>query len=214
MICAGEGARARHAYMIAQDLGLPAGMLSMLGDSISDQNALIISALLMDRGAVNVPISLVPTLLTAGTPVVTSGMPPFDWWQPPPPGPGRIPIYRTDAGAFLIAEAFGAQTVIYVKDQDGLYTQTPPPTPTPPDREHHCERAARPRTTRSAARTGRARDARRRPDRQTSAADQRARPQMITRAVGGNRSGARSPPDNHQRAARRTSAHPHQAPAD
>ena len=129
LICAGEGARARHAYMIAQDLGLPAGMLSMLGDSISEQNALIISALLMDRGAVNVPISLVPTLLTAGTPVVTSGMPPFDWWQPPPPGPGRIPIYRTDAGAFLIAETFGAQSVIYVKDQDGLYTANPATTP-------------------------------------------------------------------------------------
>jgi molybdenum storage protein len=129
LICAGEGARARHAYMIAQDLGLPTGMLSMLGDSISEQNALIISALMMDRGAVNVPISLVPTLLTAGTPVVISGMPPFDWWQPPPPGAGRIPVYRTDAGAFLIAETFGAQTVIYVKDQDGLYSADPATSP-------------------------------------------------------------------------------------
>lgn len=129
LICAGEGARARHAYMIAQDLGLPAGMLSILGNSVAEQNALIISALLMDRGAVNVPISLVPTLLTAGTPVVISGMPPFEWWEPPPPGPGRIPVYRTDAGAFLLGEAFGAQTVIYVKDQDGLYTADPATDP-------------------------------------------------------------------------------------
>ncbi|MFZ0387795.1 MAG: hypothetical protein WAL22_19180 [Solirubrobacteraceae bacterium] len=125
LICAGEGARARHAYMIAADLGLPAGMLSILGNSVSEQNALIISSLLMDRGAVNVPIALVPTLLSAGTPVVISGMPPFEWWEPPPAGPGRIPGNRTDAGAFLIAEAFGAQTVIYVKDQDGLHTQDP-----------------------------------------------------------------------------------------
>jgi len=125
LICAGEGAHARHAYAIATDLGLPAGMLSMLGNSVSEQNALIISALLMDRGAVNVPIGLVPTLLGGGTPVVISGMPPFEWWEPPPPGPGRLPAYRTDAGTFLTAEAFGARTVIYINDQDGLHTQDP-----------------------------------------------------------------------------------------
>ena len=129
LICAGEGARARHAYLIAADLGLPAGMLSILGNSVSEQNALIISALLMDRGAVNVPIGLVPTLLTGGTPVVLSGMPPFEWWEPPPPGLGRIPAYRTDAGTFLIGEAFGARNVIYVKDQDGLFTQDPATNP-------------------------------------------------------------------------------------
>jgi len=56
-------------------------------------------------------------------------MPPFEWWEPPSPGPGRIPAYRTDAGAFLTAEAFGARTVIYVKDQDGLYTQDPATNP-------------------------------------------------------------------------------------
>jgi molybdenum storage protein len=109
LICAGEGARARHAYMIAQDLGLPTVMLSILGDSVAEQNALILSALMMDRGAVNVPISLVPTLLTSGRPVILSGMPPFEWWEPPPAGPGRIPDHRTDAGAFLLAEAFGAE---------------------------------------------------------------------------------------------------------
>ena len=62
LITAGEGARAWRAYDIATDLGLPTGMLSILGNSVSEQNALIISALMMDRGAVNVPISLVPTL--------------------------------------------------------------------------------------------------------------------------------------------------------
>ena len=96
---------------------------------MSEQNALIISALMMDRGAVNVPIGLVPTCSMAAAPVVISGMPPFEWWEPPPAGPGRIPAYRTDAGAFLIAEAFGARTVIYVKDQDGLYTQDPATNP-------------------------------------------------------------------------------------
>jgi hypothetical protein len=55
LITAGEGVRARHAYEIACDLGLPTGMLATLGSSVSEQNAEIIAALLMDRGAVTSP---------------------------------------------------------------------------------------------------------------------------------------------------------------
>jgi molybdenum storage protein len=124
LITAGEGARARHAYHIAADLGLPTGMLSIFGNSVSEQNALIISALMMDYGAVNVSAGLVPILLNGGLPVVMSGMPPFEWWEPPP-GAGRIPEYRSDAGTFLTAEGFGCRTVIYVKDQAGLYDSDP-----------------------------------------------------------------------------------------
>jgi molybdenum storage protein len=124
LITAGEGARARHAYDIASDLGLPTGMLATLGNSVSEQNASIISALLMDRGAVNVPMNLVPILLNGGLPVVMSGMPPYDWWEPPP-RTGRVPERRTDTGTFLTAEAFGCRQVIYVKDQDGLYDHDP-----------------------------------------------------------------------------------------
>jgi molybdenum storage protein len=124
LITAGEGARARHAYDIASDLGLPTGMLATLGNSVSEQNASIISALLMDRGAVNVPMNLVPILLNGGLPVVMSGMPPYDWWEPPPRH-GRVPERRTDTGTFLTAEAFGCRQVIYVKDQDGLYDNDP-----------------------------------------------------------------------------------------
>ena len=64
----GEGARARHAYEIASDLGLPPGMPSALGKSVAEQDALIFSALLMDSGAVNVPVGLIPTLLAAAAP--------------------------------------------------------------------------------------------------------------------------------------------------
>jgi molybdenum storage protein len=124
LITAGEGARARHVYGIATDLGLPTGMLSILGDSVSEQNASIISALLMDHGAVNVPAGLVPIFLNGGLPVVMSGMPPYSWWEPPP-REGRVPERRTDAGTFLVAEAFGCARVIYVKDQDGLYDRDP-----------------------------------------------------------------------------------------
>jgi len=36
-----------------------------------------------------------------------------------------IPPYRTDAGCFLVAEQFGCKAMIYVKDENGLYTANP-----------------------------------------------------------------------------------------
>ncbi len=42
---------------------------------------------------------------------------------------GRIPPQRTDTGCFLIAEVFGARKMIYVKDEDGLYTADPKKDP-------------------------------------------------------------------------------------
>jgi len=42
---------------------------------------------------------------------------------------GRIPPQRTDTGCFLIAEVFGARKMIYVKDEDGLYTADPKKNP-------------------------------------------------------------------------------------
>jgi molybdenum storage protein len=35
------------------------------------------------------------------------------------------PAYRTDAGIFLVAEVYGCKQLIYVKDEDGLYTANP-----------------------------------------------------------------------------------------
>jgi molybdenum storage protein len=42
---------------------------------------------------------------------------------------GRPPEYRTDSGVWLIAEAFGARSMIYLKDEDGLYTDDPKKNP-------------------------------------------------------------------------------------
>lgn len=42
---------------------------------------------------------------------------------------GRIPPQRTDTGCFLIAEVFGARKMIYVKDEDGLYSTDPKKDP-------------------------------------------------------------------------------------
>jgi molybdenum storage protein len=56
--------------------------------------------------------------------VICQGMPPYKLWEQNP-DIGRIPPQRTDTGCFLIAEAYGARKMIYVKDEDGLYTADP-----------------------------------------------------------------------------------------
>lgn len=128
LIAAGEGTRARHLYHIATDLGLPTGLLSTLGNLVSEQNALVITALMMRYGAVRVPVVLIPIFLNGGLPVGLSGMAPFSWWEQPP-RVGRIPEHRTDAGAFLTTEGFGCRSVIYAKDQDGLFEEDPRTNP-------------------------------------------------------------------------------------
>ena len=52
------------------------------------------------------------------------GMPPYHHWEKPPPT-GRIPAYRTDAGVYLTAEFLGARSCIFVKDEQGLFTDDP-----------------------------------------------------------------------------------------
>ena len=44
LIGTGAGTRARHLYSIAAGLGLPAGVLSQLGASVADQNAVMLGA--------------------------------------------------------------------------------------------------------------------------------------------------------------------------
>jgi len=65
-----------------------------------------------------------PHYLMERNAVVCQGMPPYKLWEPNPEK-GRIPPQRTDTGCFLIAEVFGARKMIYVKDEDGLYTADP-----------------------------------------------------------------------------------------
>ena len=42
---------------------------------------------------------------------------------------GRIPPHRTDTGAYLVSEVFGAKSMIFVKDEKGLYTADPKKDP-------------------------------------------------------------------------------------
>jgi len=127
LIGTGAGTRARHLYSIAAQLNLPAGVLSQLGASVADQNAAMLGQLLAKHGISTVGsagLSAVPLYLAEVNAVIFSGMPPYSLWMRPA-ADGVIPPYRTDAGCFLLAEQFGCKAMIYVKDEDGLYTANP-----------------------------------------------------------------------------------------
>jgi molybdenum storage protein len=123
----GAGTRARHVYSLAIDLGLPVGVLTVLGTAVAWQNAQMLQYLLAQHGIAFIEpegfASLPHYLLERGA-VICQGMPPYKLWEANP-SVGRIPPERTDTGCFLIAEVFGARKMIYVKDEDGLYTADP-----------------------------------------------------------------------------------------
>lgn len=127
IIATGAGTRARHAYSVGLDLGLPTAVLSVLGTFVSMQNARMIHYLLAKHGVPFIEPTQFPQLplyLIERRAVVFFGMPPYTFWHQNPPV-GRIPPHRTDTGAFLVSEVFGTRSMIYVKDEDGLYTADP-----------------------------------------------------------------------------------------
>ncbi|MFN2152143.1 MAG: uridine kinase [Anaerolineales bacterium] len=127
LISTGGGTRARHAYAIATDLGMPTGVLAKLGSSISEQNALMIAILLSQRGGIKIghdDLVKLPNYMLPGILPVTHAMPPYGLFERPPTL-GRIPPHRTDVGAFLLAEVMGAERCVLIKDEQGLYTADP-----------------------------------------------------------------------------------------
>jgi len=123
----GAGTRARQAYSVALDLGLPTGVMSVLGTFVSMQNARMLHYLLAKHGIPFIePIQFpqLPLYLVERRAVIFFGMPPYTFWQENPLV-GRIPPHRTDTGSYLVSEVFGARSMIFVKDEDGLYTADP-----------------------------------------------------------------------------------------
>ena len=128
----GAGTRARHIYSLAIDLGLPVGVLTVLGTQVAWQNAQMLQYLLAKHGIAFLEpegFASLPHYLMERGAVICQGMPPYKLWQENPEI-GRIPPQRTDTGCFLIAEVFGARKMIYVKDEDGLFTADPKKDPT------------------------------------------------------------------------------------
>lgn len=131
IVSTGGGTRSRHIYAIAMELGMPTGIISKLGQSVSEQNALMISTLLSPHGGIKVGHDDIPKLggyFAQGCIPVIHGMPPYGYWEHPP-REGSIPPNRTDVGAYLLAEVIGARQCIFVKDEDGLFTDNPKKNP-------------------------------------------------------------------------------------
>jgi molybdenum storage protein len=127
LLCTGGGTRARHIYAVASELELPTGLLAALGGYVARQNARMLQMLLAKHGGIYMmqdDFEKLPLYFKMGCVPIMTGMPPFGYWEKPTKG-GRIPEHRTDAGVFLTAEVLGVKRAIFVKDEEGLYTDDP-----------------------------------------------------------------------------------------
>jgi molybdenum storage protein len=131
VLLTGGGTRARHIYSIASELEVPTGVVATLGKYIPMQNARMVQMLLAKHGGIYMlpdDFEKLPLYMQMGCIPVMSGMPPFGYWEKREEG-SRIPPHRTDAGVFLSAEFLGSPRAIFIKDEDGLYTNDPKKDP-------------------------------------------------------------------------------------
>ena len=131
MIGTGAGTRARHLYALAAEFGLPTGVLTDIGSAVAGQNAQMLGYLLARHGipvVTGTGFAALPLYLAECGAAIFPGMPPYEMWQHVP-SEGVIPPYRTDAGCWLVAEVYGARSMTFVKDEDGLYTANPKTDP-------------------------------------------------------------------------------------
>jgi len=131
ILCTGGGTRARHVYSLGLDLNLPTGMLARLGSTVPVQNARMLQLLIAKHGGIVIypdDFDKLPFYLNVGCIPITSGMPPNEFWEKSA-AVGLIPSNRTDAGVYLLGEFLGAKGVLYIKDEDGMYTDDPKKTP-------------------------------------------------------------------------------------
>lgn len=128
----GGGVRSRHVFSIGIDLGLPTGALAQISVADALGNAHILGTLLSPYGVVAIPPEifghLLPLFIHSAPGVIFNGVPPYSLWEHPP-GIGRIPPHRTDAGCFILGECFGVKSVTLVKDVDGLFDEDPKENP-------------------------------------------------------------------------------------
>lgn len=131
LLTTGGGTRSRHIYTIGLEMGMPTGVIAKFGSMVSEQNALMIAALLSPWGGVKIShadIVKLPTFFAEQIIPVMHGMPPYDYFAIKPKV-GRIPIHRTDVGLVILADLIGSKTVVFVKDENGLYTDDPKKNP-------------------------------------------------------------------------------------
>ncbi|MCP4337839.1 MAG: uridine kinase [Desulfobulbaceae bacterium] len=131
LLTTGGGTRSRHIYTIGLEMGMPTGVIAKFGSMVSEQNALMIATLLSPWGGVKIShadIVKLPTYFAEKIIPVMHGMPPYDYFAIKPKV-GRIPIHRTDVGLVILADLIGSRTVLFVKDENGLYSEDPKKNP-------------------------------------------------------------------------------------
>ena len=132
LLMTGGGTRARHVYNIGIDLSMPTCVLSKLGDKVSWQNAEMLSVLLAKHGGVKIGhgdnLEQLTMFCRQGYMPITYGIPPYGFFEHPAEH-GSIPPHRTDCGAFLLAENIGARSLIFLKDEKGLFNKDPKKVP-------------------------------------------------------------------------------------
>lgn len=125
------GARTRHVFSVALDLGIPTGGLAHIAGAAEEQNEKMLQALLAKHGGIQLTkdhVWDIPHKLASGMIPIMIGMPPYHYWEAPPKQ-GRLPMNGSDFGLYVFAEALGARSIIFVKDEDGLYTDDPKKNP-------------------------------------------------------------------------------------
>ena len=128
IIGVGGGARVRHTYRIGMDLGIPTGGLAQLVGAMEECNAILLQACLAKHGSIlmarehfwELPLYLDSAMI----PIVIS-IPPYHFWEPPPPQSGALPEHGSDFGLFIMAEVLGMKSLVLVKDTDDIHTADP-----------------------------------------------------------------------------------------
>ncbi len=131
VITTGGGTRSRHIYTIGLEMGMPTGVIARFGSMVSEQNALMIATLLSPWGGIQMShsdIVKLPTYFAEGIIPVMHGMPPYDYFAIKPKT-GRIPIHRTDVGLVILGDLIGSKRILFIKDENGLYTDDPKKNP-------------------------------------------------------------------------------------
>ena len=131
LLTTGGGTRSRHIYTIGLEMGMPTGVIAKFGSMVSEQNALMIATLLSPWGGVKIShsdIVKLPTYFAEKIIPVMHGMPPYDYFAIKPKV-GRIPIHRTDVGLVILADLIGSRTILFIKDENGLYSDDPKKNP-------------------------------------------------------------------------------------
>jgi molybdenum storage protein len=132
VIGVGGGTRVRHTVSVALDLGIPTGGIAQLVGAMEECNAVFLNALLAKQGSIVMQREHfweLPLYLDNGMLPIVISVPPYHFWEPPPPEGDVLPTHGSDFGLFMLAEVLGMRRMIFVKDEDGLYTADPKKDP-------------------------------------------------------------------------------------